>query len=252
MFMGSEILHIPKNRIGSQDKTLTTDELIRSNRELEQFAFTASHDLQEPLKAISLYLQLYHKKYSGKLGDQADEAISRILDKTNRMQKLIQNILNYSRVGKEDVELVKLNSDLILKRAIGNLNATIKENLAQITHETLPIVMGNNIQLMQLFQNLISNAIKFSKGDDFPRIHISFVQKDRQWVFLVQDNGIGIAQKDIQKIFDIFHRLHSSSEYGGNGIGLALCKRIVESHGGKIWIESEVGKGTAVYFTMGI
>ena len=229
---------------------LTMDELVRSNQELEQFAFAASHDLQEPLKAISFYLRSFNKKYQGRLDDKADEIILSILDRSERMQHLVQNILTYARAGKENIPFTKLDSRIVLKRAIENLKVTIEDNSAQIRYEGCPVIMGDEIQLTQLFQNLIDNAIKFRKKEESPCVHISARQKGEQWLFAIQDNGIGIQREHIQSIFNIFTRLHSYNEYAGNGIGLALCKRTVESHRGRIWVGSEVGKGTTVYFTI--
>jgi light-regulated signal transduction histidine kinase (bacteriophytochrome) len=242
-----EFLYPPKRW---NEPELTMDELIRSNRELEQFAFVASHDLQEPLKIISLYLQLLDRKYKGKLDEKADGNISAILDKAERMQKLIQSLLSYARVGRGNIEFAKIDSNVAINQAIENLKVTIEENSVQIVCEGCPIIMGDEIRLTQLFQNLISNAIKFHKKGEFPCIRISVKQKDSQWLFSVEDNGIGIEREHIQNIFEIFRRLHSQSEYAGNGIGLASCKRIVESHRGNIWAESEIGKGTTIYFNI--
>jgi len=244
-----EVLYPPKRWIETE-KALTMDELIRSNRELEQFAFVASHDLQEPLKIISLYLQLLDRKYKGKLDDKADCNISAILEKAERMQKLIQSILSYARAGQGNIEFTKIDSTGALNQAIENLKITIEENSAQIRCEGCPVIMGDEIRLTQLFQNLISNAIKFHKKGVSPCISISVKQKDDQWLFSIEDNGIGIEREHIQNIFEIFRRLHSQSEYAGSGIGLASCKRIVESHQGNIWAESEIGKGTTVYFNI--
>jgi len=245
-----EVLYPPKKWDESETKDLTMDELIRSNRELEQFAFVASHDLQEPLKIISLYLQILDRKYKGKLDDKADGNISAILEKAERMQELIQSILSYARVGKGNTEFTKLDCNVVLNQAIENLKVTIEENSAQIKCDGCPVIMGDEIRLTQLFQNLISNAIKFHKKGEIPYVHISAKQKDDQWVFSIEDKGIGMEKEDIQNIFEVFRRLHPQSEYAGSGIGLALCKRIVESHGGNIWAESEVGKGTVFYFTI--
>jgi light-regulated signal transduction histidine kinase (bacteriophytochrome) len=245
-----KFLYPPKRWDESEDKALTMDELIRSNRELEQFAFVASHDLQEPLKIISLYLQILNRKYEGSLDNKAVENISSILEKAERMQKLIQSILSYAQVGKGNVQFTPLDSNVAINQAIENLKVTIEENSVQISCEDCPAVMGDEIRLTQLFQNLINNAIKFRKKEEFSRIHISVKQKDDQWLFSIEDNGIGIEREHIQDIFEIFKRLHSQSEYAGSGIGLALCKRIVESHGGNIWAKSDIGKGTTVYFTI--
>lgn len=243
-----EVLYPPKRWNEAETKALTMDELIRSNRELERFAFVASHDLQEPLKVISLYLQILNRKYKGKLDYNAEKNFSYVLDRTERMQNLIQNLLEYAQVGKGNIRFMRMDSRVVINCAIDNLKATIQENSVKITCEDFPIIIGDRIQLTQLFQNLINNAIKFHKKGELPFVHISAKQQETQWLFSIKDNGIGIKQEHLQNIFEIFRRLHSQSEYKGNGLGLALCKRIVESHGGHIWVESEIGKGTIVYF----
>jgi light-regulated signal transduction histidine kinase (bacteriophytochrome) len=243
-----EPLNPPRRGNGPETGVLTREELIRSNRELENFAFAASHDLQEPLNVISLYLQILNRKYKGRLDDTADENFSYILDRTERMKKLIQSMLEYARAGNGNINLTKLDSRTVINQAIENLKVTIEENSAQIQCEDCPVILGDEIQLTRLFQNLINNALKFRKKEERPCIRISCVQQENQWLFSITDNGIGIKQEHIEKIFDIFRRLHSQSQYAGSGIGLALCKRIVESHRGNIWAESEVGKGTAFYF----
>jgi light-regulated signal transduction histidine kinase (bacteriophytochrome) len=233
-----------------ETELVSMGELIRSNRELEQFAFAASHDLQEPLKIISLYLRILHRKYKGRLDDSADENISYILDRAEGMQKLIQSMLEYAQVGKGDIRFIKVDSGMVFNRAIENLRVSIEKNSAHIMFEDCPVILGDEIQLTQLFQNLINNAIKFSKKEEFPCIRISAKQTDNRWLFSIQDNGIGMKKEHLQNIFEAFRRLHPQSEYPGNGIGLALCKRIVESHRGNIWAESEIGKGTTIYFNI--
>jgi light-regulated signal transduction histidine kinase (bacteriophytochrome) len=245
-----EVLYPPRKWDEPETKILTMDELVRSNRELEQFAFAVSHDLQEPLKLISLYLQFLNRKYKGRLDDKENENMSSILDKSERMQKLIQSMLDYARVGNGNLQFTKFDSNVALTQAIENLKVTIEENSAKIRCEDCPVIMGDGIRLTQLFQNLINNAIKFHKKGELPYIRISVKQKENQWLFSVEDNGIGVEREHIQDIFQILKRLHPQSEYAGTGIGLALCKRIVESHGGNIWVESEIGKGTTVYFNI--
>jgi light-regulated signal transduction histidine kinase (bacteriophytochrome) len=245
-----EVFYPPKRWNELEAKVLTMDELIRSNKELEQFAFVASHDLQEPLKIISLYLQILKRKQNGGLEEKADENISSILEKAERMQKLIQSILSYAQVGKGAIQFKEIDSNVALTQAIENLKVTIKENSAQIRCANFPVIMGDEIRITQLFQNLINNAIKFCKKGESPIIDISVKQKDDRWLFSIQDNGIGVERDQIKNIFEIFKRLHPQSEYVGSGIGLALCRRIVESHGGNIWAESEVGKGAVFYFTI--
>jgi len=246
----SEVLYPPERWNELKTKILTMDELIRSNRELEQFAMAVSHDLQEPLKVISVYLQIQDKKHQGKSDEDEDRNRSHILAMTERMQDLIQSMLDYARVGKGNINFTQLDSGMVLAESIENLRISIEENSAQISRENCPVIIGDKVQLTQLFQNLIRNAIKFRKKEESPCIHVSVKQEGDQWVFSVKDNGIGMEQKYLQNIFEIFRRLHCQSEYAGNGIGLALCKRIVESHQGRIWAESEIGQGTTVHFTI--
>ncbi|MCR4336300.1 MAG: ATP-binding protein [Candidatus Omnitrophica bacterium] len=245
-----DVLYPPQGWDQSKMGDLTMDELARSNKELEQFAFLAAHDLQEPLRAANSYTQLLARKYRGKLDDHADKILSSILESTERMQKLIQSLLKYSQAGKGNIQLKELDSNIVLQRAIENLKVNIEESSAQIRYNGCPVIRGDEVQLMQLFQNLIHNSIKFRKKEDIPHIHISARLENNHWVFSVQDNGIGIEPEYTKSVFDLFRRLHTQSEYLGSGIGLSLCKRIVESHQGKIWVESETGEGTTVCFTI--
>ncbi|AOY80972.1 PAS domain S-box protein [Moorena producens JHB] len=229
-------------------KRLNQD-LSRSNRELEQFAYVASHDLQEPLRAISSYTQLLAKKYQSNLDAQADKYIHYIVDGATNMQQLIQDLLSFSRVGTHGKKLAATDCEVVLNRVLDNLNVAIIESDAIVTHDSLPVVMGDDIQLSQLLQNLIGNAIKF-RSQELPRVHISAELKAKEFIFSVRDNGIGIEPEYFERIFTIFQRLHTRREYPGTGIGLAVCKKIVERHGGKIWVESELGVGTTFYFSI--
>jgi PAS domain S-box-containing protein len=226
-----------------------TEELAQSNEDLEQFAYVASHDLQEPLRTVTSYVQLLARRYEGKLDSDADEFIGFAADGAVRMWKLINDLLAYSRVGTAGKELFPTDSEVVLAQSIDDLKVAIEENGALVTHDPLPTVMADRPQLGQLFQNLIGNAIKF-RGNEPPRVHISASRNGNGWTFSVRDNGIGIAAEYSERIFIIFQRLHSREEYAGTGIGLAICKKIVERHGGRIWVKSDVGKGATFYFIL--
>ncbi len=233
----------------NRDLKKSAQELKRSNAELEQFAYVASHDLQEPLRMVSSFTQLLAKRYKDKIDSDANDFISYAVEGANRMQRLINDLLNYSRIQTKGKTFEETSCSEILGQVRANLQAAIEKKSALITNDFLPIVNADTIQMMQLFQNLVDNAIKFS-GELPPRIHISAEKKDNEWVFSVCDNGIGIEPQFNERIFVIFQRLHDREKYPGTGIGLAVCKRIVERHGGRIWVESDMGKGTTFYFTI--
>ena len=223
--------------------------LSAANRDLSQFAYVASHDLQEPLRMISSYLQLLSSRYSGHLDKDADEFIGYAVDGANRLQRMINDLLAFSRVGTRGKPFAKTDVGVVLNLALTNLEVAIEESDAKITYGNLPTVDADEGQLLQLFQNLIENAIKF-RSDKPPAIHVSAERGEGEWVFSVKDNGIGIDPKYRDRLFVIFQRLHSAAKYPGTGIGLALCKRIVERHSGRIWVESELGKGSTFRFTI--
>lgn len=226
-----------------------TRELAQSNAELQQFAYVASHDLQEPLRIVASYTELLGKRYKGKLDQDADEFIGYAVDGATRMQRLIRDLLEYSRVGSERKSFEQTDCEVVFQQAMQNLSASVRERHAEVTHDPLPIVHANPTHLTQVFQNLIGNALKF-QGDTPSKIHVGAKALPDGWEFSVRDNGVGIPADQLDRIFSIFQRLHGQSEYPGTGIGLAICKRIVEKYGGQIRVESEPGKGSIFYFTL--
>jgi len=224
-------------------------DLKRSNVELEQFAYVASHDLQEPLRMVSSYVQLLSRRYSGKLDHDADDFIGYAVEGANRMQTLINDLLTFSRVGTQGKPFEMTNCETVLEEVLTNMKMAIEDSDAVITHDALPVVIGDSLQLTQLLQNLVSNGIKF-RSNKPPCIHISAQRNKYEYIFSIADNGIGIEPEFFNRIFVIFQRLHGRDEYSGTGIGLSICKKIVERHGGRIWVESEPGKGAIFYFTI--
>ncbi|MFN6496178.1 MAG: ATP-binding protein [Nostoc sp. DedQUE01] len=255
----NEELEIKVQERTSELQKLNQD-LQRSNQELEQFAYVASHDLEEPLRAVAGYTQLLEKEYQHCLDDSAKEYLAYIVDGAKRMQQLIQDLLAYSRVGTRGQEFVLVDCNTALSLALSNLYVAIAESEAIITHDPLPKLLADKTQMVQLFQNLVGNAIKFRRQKP-PQIHIGVLTTEReaegelstprsQWLISVRDNGIGIKSQYLERIFEVFRRLHTRREFPGTGIGLAICKKIVERHGGRIWAESEPGVGTVFYFTL--
>ena len=228
---------------------IANEDLRRSNRDLQQFGYVASHDLQEPLRNIASCLQLLEKKYKNKLDADADQLIHYAVESSVRMKALILDLLAYSRVATRGKPPSRIDFEQILDHTVKNLRSAISEAGAVITHDPLPTIFGDDSQLLQVFQNLIQNAIKFRK-DEPPKIHVSGVKNTNEWVFAVKDNGIGIASRHLDRIFVIFRRLHKRSQYDGTGMGLAIVKKVVERHGGRIWVESEPGVGSTFYFTI--
>lgn len=226
-----------------------TADLKRSNAELEQFAYVASHDLQEPLRMVASFAQLLSRRYAGRLDSKADEYIEYVVDGAKRMQQLICDLLSLSRVGTRSGEFQEVVLDGVLSEVLLNLGPAIQEEGATVTHERLPSILGDRGQMAQLFQNLIGNSMKFH-GPEPPRVHISAAEAGQGWTVSVSDNGIGIAAAHSNRVFQIFQRLHSRERYPGTGIGLAICQKIVERHGGRIWFDSVPGAGTTFRFTV--
>jgi signal transduction histidine kinase len=240
-----------QRRQAEEDLAQKVVELARSNAELEQFAYVASHDLQEPLRMIANYTQLLAERYRGKLDEQADKYIAYSVDGAVRMQALIQDLLKFSRVGRAEIEPRTTDCRRVVEHALTNLRATVLESRATVKWDSLPVVKADASQLTLVFQNLIANAIKFH-GPERPVIQIDAEKTDHEWVFKVSDNGIGIPAENWQDIFVIFRRLHTRAEYEGNGIGLSICNKIIERHGGKIWIEAQANPGCSFKFTLPI
>ncbi len=249
MLMMFSFIDITENKQSERRLKQIMKELVRSNEELEQYAYIASHDLKEPLRTVISYLQLLEKRYKTKLDSAADEYIMYAVEGAKHMEQLIKDLLGYSQVGVNTREPQIVNSGIVLGRVLINLQDIINEADVIVTHDKMPEVYADDIQLGQVFQNLINNAIKFRKQTD-PEIHISVKERDSEWIFAVKDNGIGIKNEYKDKIFDIFKRLHIKDEYAGTGVGLSVCKRIIEYYGGQIWLESEFGYGTTFYFTI--
>lgn len=225
-------------------------ELQRSNAELQQFAYVASHDLQEPLRVVASYTQLLARRYRGRLDADADDFIEFIVDGVSRMQELINDLLTYSRVGTRGGEPAPVDCGAVLADVLANLRASIEQTGARVTRDALPRVQVDGTQLMQVFQNLIGNALKFHRPGTSPRVHVSATRDGDEWTLTVADDGLGIAPEFHDRVFVIFQRLHTRDRYPGNGIGLAVCKKIVERHGGRIWIESRPGEGASIHFTL--
>ena len=225
-----------------------TEQLLRSNEELQQFAYVASHDLQEPLRTVSVYAQFLARRYRGRLEGDADQFIGYIVENAERMEKLIYDLLDFSRLESQ-TNFSRIHTGEALNDAISNLRTLIEESQAVITCDTMPHVIGEPIQMTRLFQNLLVNSIKYRSGEA-PRIHISAHTVNHEWLFSVSDNGMGIDPKYTEKVFGIFKSLQPRSKGSGNGIGLAICRKIVSRHRGRIWVESGLGKGTTVWFTL--
>ena len=244
-----EDIRLRQERARAQEQLANkVEELARSNCDLEQFAYVASHDLQEPLRMVAAYTQLLSERYQGKLDSAADRYISYAVEGATRMQALLEDLLTFSRVGRNGAIAGPTDVNSAVDEVLKNLALALKEHSVTVTCNPLPTIFADRFQIVQLFQNLLGNAIKF-RAKRNPRVTISAEQKGREWLFSVFDNGIGIAEEHKDLVFKIFQRLHTRTEYSGNGVGLAICKKIVEHNGGRIWVESELGRGSNFRFT---
>ena len=244
------IRDISVRKAAEQHLAQMVEELKRSNEELGQFAYIASHDLQEPLRMVASYTQLLSKRYKGQLDADADEFIAFAVDGASRMQRLIEDLLAFSRVATAGSPLLDTSSEYALEQALQNLHWAIKDSGAEVTHDPLPTVQADEMQLVQLFQNLVGNAVKY-QNPGIPRVHISAARRGKaSWIFAVKDNGLGIDPQYFERIFGMFQRLHKRDEYSGTGVGLAICKKIMERHGGRLWVESDLGHGSTFSFAL--
>ena len=249
LVVSSVIVDITARKATERELEERREALARSNAELEQFAYVASHDLQEPLRMVASYVQLLDQRYKGKLDSDADDFIKFAVDGATRMKTLINDLLAYARVGSRGKPLERVEMQEALGQALSNLAMAVNESRAQVTCDRLPAVIGDRQQLAELFQNLIGNAIKF-QSNGAPCVHVGAERRDGEWIVSVRDNGIGIDPQFRERIFVIFQRLHGREQYPGTGIGLAICKKIVTRHGGRIWADSEAGKGATFSFTL--
>jgi PAS domain S-box-containing protein len=249
MMVLSAIIDISERKRAIQALAKRSDELQRSNDDLEQFAYVASHDLQEPLRMVASYTELLSEHLTGRLDEKAEKYIHYAVDGAKRMQQLVKDLLAYSRAGTQDRTLRPIKSEIVVKNVLASLKVAIEESRAEIICDNLPIVHADAVQLGQVFQNLVGNALKFH-DERPPHVRIGAVRDNGEWVFSVKDDGIGIDREYAERVFQMFQRLHERGRYGGSGIGLAIAKKIVERHGGRIWFESELEKGATFYFTM--
>ncbi|HUG71568.1 MAG TPA: ATP-binding protein, partial [Pirellulaceae bacterium] len=249
--IGTQLLFwdITAQKKTEQERNRYAAELERSNRDLEQFAYSVSHDLQAPLRTIASYCQLLQRRYTGRFDADADGYLEGSVDGARRMKRLLDDLLTYSRVTTETHPFSETDCNVVVGEVRNNLELQIRETDAEVTSDSLPVVVGDRSQLMQLFQNLIGNAITY-RSDQPPRIHVSTKELPTGWEFCVMDNGVGIEERQFDRIFQVFQRLFAEHERPGSGVGLSICKRIVERHGGRMWLTSKPGKGSKFYFTI--
>jgi light-regulated signal transduction histidine kinase (bacteriophytochrome) len=243
------VTDISQQKRVEEDLRRTAEELMRSNAELEQLAYVASHDLQEPLRMVTSFVQLLQRRYEGQIDAKADKWITYAADGTVRMQQLIDDLLLFLWTGRHQFTFEPTDCEQVLQTVLANLKLSLTRQSATITHDPLPIICADELQITRLFQNLIGNAVKFHSAAPL-HIHVSAKLQGATWVFSVCDNGIGIEPQYAERVFEIFQRLHTHDEYPGTGIGLTICKKIVERHGGRIWVESELGRGAAFRFVL--
>ena len=253
-FQTEEVLARVKNQLTisflRQKLTAQNEELLRSNQDLEQFAYVVSHDLKQPLQGILGFTQIIKYKYEQNLDQVGVEQLNYLADTALHMNQLIEDLLAYSRVGSQRKALEPTDCNSVLTQVLTDMQAAIAQYGATITHDPLPTVMADEVQVVELFQNLINNAIKFHRQEEAPQVNISVEQSGHEWRFEVRDNGIGIDPAEFERIFKVFQRGQSQEEYPGTGIGLATCKKVVERHGGRIWVDSTLGVGTSFHFTL--
>ncbi len=247
------MLDVERHELESAETLLEelTDNLEISNRAIEQFAYVSSHDLREPLRMITSFLQLLKKRYDNDLDEDAHDFINYAVEGAKRLDMMLSDLLEFSKIGTQESELKYLHSEGIVEQVLLNLKMLIYDNNADVTYDSLPIIYANEYQMVQLFQNLIGNSIKFHGNED-PKVHISVKKEDNEYVFVVEDNGIGMEKQHLERIFTIFQRLNRRQQYDGSGIGLAISQRIVQEHGGKIWAISNPCRGSTFYFTIPI
>ncbi|MDD3984939.1 MAG: ATP-binding protein [Methanobacterium sp.] len=247
----ASIHDISKRKQRDEKLKRTVDELKRSNKELKRFAYVSSHDLQEPLRMVTLYSQLLEKRYKNSLDNDANDFINYIVENAKRMKQLIEDLLEYSKVTNDAKKFGNVDLEKVVDIVISNLSIPITGNNVNITRKNLPTIFADENQMLQVFQNLITNAIKF-KGKKHSEIHISAKKEEGKWIFAIKDNGIGIKPDYVDQIFEVFKRLHTKEEYPGTGIGLSIVQKIINHHGGRIWVESEPGHESTFYFTIPI
>ncbi|HUS06289.1 MAG TPA: ATP-binding protein, partial [Bryobacteraceae bacterium] len=234
----------------TQQLAETNSDLRRVNEDLEQFAYSASHDLQEPLRNVTAYGELFRKVYEGKIDAQADEFLGYMVNSAKRMETLLKDLRIYTNATLASEPTSTVHAEIVLRRTLMALDGSIRETGATITFDPLPTLEIREVHLQQLFQNLIGNAMKYRKGDQPPVVHVAAEKQGGDWVFSVTDNGIGIAPRHFKRIFGVFQRLHTAEKYSGTGIGLAICQKVVERYGGRIWVESQLGQGTTFHFAL--